>query len=278
LLKNLSGKTDAPVLIINPGGPGAGTSSVLTFPGGPLQYSKDKGTLISNPKPNFTDNCDLLLPDIISGSGFSTSNINVDFTKSPEKIFAETADFFIKLNEQRPELKLKQRNLIFYGISHGTALFPWIAKFLSEKGFKIAGVIMDSPFVSPYHMFQKWSEEVKKANAIPEGNKTYDHYSAIAETCAGLVKNKENWTLGLGIYCAQLWDDPTARPFINPETNDFVSNGYDLRMDPLKNRWTSRLHGEISEDVKNFWETENSKKTFNTLKEFKSFDENVNAY
>jgi len=172
--KNKSGKTDAPVLIINPGGPGAGVSQFLTFPGGPLQYSTDKATIISNPNPNFTDNCDLLLPDIVSGTGFSTTTQMKDnLTKSAEKIFAETADFFIKLNEQKPELNLKQRNLIFYGISHGSALLTWIAKFLSGKGFKIAGIIMDSPYFSPYHTFEKWHKVVTQAKAIPKKKQNY---------------------------------------------------------------------------------------------------------
>jgi len=83
--KNKSGKTDAPVLIINPGGPGAGVSQFLTFPGGPLQYSTDKATIISNPNPNFTDNCDLLLPDIVSGTGFSTTTQMKDNSNTDTK-------------------------------------------------------------------------------------------------------------------------------------------------------------------------------------------------
>jgi len=259
--KNKSGIKDAPVLIMNPGGPGANPSWLLTTPAGPLQYSEDKGTLIPNPKPNFTDNCDVLLPDIIAGSGFSTTNIEVDMTKSAEEIFTETADFFIKLDKQRPELMLKKRNLIFYGISYGSALFPWIAKYLFERGFTIAGVIMDSPFVSPYYTMQKWPEVVK--SFMPEGSKTYDHYVAISEHCAKMIKDKVKWTIAKGVLCTQLFDDPTMKAFIDPKTKDFVANGYDLRSDPKKNLWSSMLHGARNDDVTKFWETERSKKAFN---------------
>lgn len=227
--------------------------------------------------PSYTDNVDLLLPDIPAGTGFSTIDFKVAMQEREKVIFENTVEFFLKLNEQRPEINLKKRDLIFYGISYGSTLLSWIARELYQKGFKVQGLILDSPYIAPYYQFKLWPVIMKKYNVVAKKS-VFNKFAKIAAECTALVKSKKPWNLKNGIYCNDLYESPKMLPYLDPKTNDYVANGYDLRKDPNTNVFTKAMHGSYGLAEAKFWTVENGMKHFNGLKKTQMINRDVFAY
>lgn len=164
---------DAPLVIAHPGGPGFISQMLLTNGGGPLEV-KCFMCKLKKAKDSYVEFADLLIADLPSGTGFSKTN----FEKHPKNMTVEqfmkvSIDFFDKLNADRPELKIKERNLIFYGISYGTGFWLYVAKALEAKGYKISGMFLDSGYVSARAGFETFVETMVEHNILGEGT-VYD--------------------------------------------------------------------------------------------------------
>jgi len=166
--KNFKGNADAPLVVAHPGGPGLISQVLLTSGGGPMgvtdEYELKKAT------KSYVEFADLLIADLPIGTGFSKTN----FEKHPKNMTVEqfmkvSIDFFDKLNTDRPELKIKERNLIFYGISYGTGFWLYVAKALEAKGYKISGMFLDSGYVSARAGFETFVETMVEHNILGEG-------------------------------------------------------------------------------------------------------------
>jgi len=167
--------------------------------------------------------------------------------------------------------------LIFYGVSYGGGLFTWIVKKLFDKGYLIGGLILDSPFISPYHQFKLWPDIMKSYDII-ESKEKFDKFSKIAEDAAEMVKNKVKWSVEKGTECNILNQPSENGPYFNSKSKDFVANAYDLRKDAKKNHWSDLLHGKIPDDIMKFWLTEKAKETFNAQKLSLYMNPNVSNY
>lgn len=140
--KSFSGDKNAPLVISNPGGPGLIAQVMLTSGGGPMEWDFKNNTLKKSTQKSYVEFADLLIPDLPSGTGFSQTN----WKKHPKildiaDMVEISIDFFVKLDALRPELKIKQKNLIFNGVSYGTPLLLEVAKGLSLKGFKVKALL-----------------------------------------------------------------------------------------------------------------------------------------
>jgi len=212
--KNFKGNADAPLVVAHPGGPGLISQVLLTSGGGPMgvtdEYELKKAT------NSYVEFADLLIADLPIGTGFSTTN----FEKHPKNMTVDQfmkvcIDFFEKLNVKRPELRIKERDIIFFGMSYGTAFWLYMAKALKERGYKVGGMFLDSGYVSARAGFQTFVQTMVEHKILGKGT-LYDptgenliKYTKGCDYCSEqLLKYESSGQLpaGEGAKCLKFYD------------------------------------------------------------------------
>ena len=70
--------------------------------------------------------------------------------------------FFEELHKEHPELNLKSRTIIVYGISDGATLWAQVVVKLLELGYEIKGMYLDSPYIDPFFVIKNFGRVIKK--------------------------------------------------------------------------------------------------------------------
>jgi len=160
LWPNKNGKVNAPLIVMNIGGPGVCTVTEMFVANGPLSGTRADHIWSKDPWHSLAEIGDLLYPDIPAGNGFSLIDTN-DITV--EQMIKGNRLFFDKLANEHPEILNKNRQIILFGTSYGVSIFSNIGKYLKEQGYNVKA-LFDSP----------WVDSISAAKLFPKIMKKYD--------------------------------------------------------------------------------------------------------
>ena len=143
-------------------------------------------------------------------------------------------DFFVKLAERNKELDLKNRDIIFYGISYGAGLFSYVARHLKEKEWKIKAILFDSPYIDPEAAARNFKKTMIEHKVCTK--KKLELWSKKADDCSNalLAAPDKKFTCIDGKNCDDLFN--SLGPYTDSSGN-FVATGYDLNPNPNTNYW-----------------------------------------
>ena len=204
---------------------------LITYGGGPQSYSYETDSFKNVNFESYFDFADVLLPDIPGGIGFSTEN---NQEVSIEDSLKNVLDFFLKLAKRNKKLDLKNRDIIFYGISYGAGIFSYVARHLKKEGFKIKAIFFDSPWIDPEATAKNFKKIMVEHKVCDE--EKLKLWSKKADECSNaiLAAPGKKFTCKDGKNCDDLFN--SLGPYTDSSGN-FVANGYDLDPNPKTNYW-----------------------------------------
>ena len=142
---------DAPLIIVNVGGPGVSETALLFCCGGPYKLdSKLKNIQLRPQAQSLLKYGDLLLPEFPLNTGFSISDKVIDKISTNNK---NELKFLTLLGQTQPKLNIsKNKKLYFYGISYGGIVIPGFALTIKNDGWNVKGIHLESPFTGMKNM------------------------------------------------------------------------------------------------------------------------------
>ena len=153
---------------------------------------------------------------------------------SIEDSLKNVLDFFLKLAKTNKKLDLKNRDIIFYGISYGAGLFSYVARHLKKEGFKIKAILFDSPYIDPVATAKNF-KTIMVEHEVCEGEKL-ELWSQKADDCSNAILEApdKKFTCIDGKNCDDLFN--SLGPYTD-SSGKFVATGYDLDPNPKTNYW-----------------------------------------
>jgi pimeloyl-ACP methyl ester carboxylesterase len=229
------------------------TQLMCTLGGGPLSYSYETDSFTNVPFESYFEFADVVLADLPSGTGFSVGN---DAGASMEDAMGSLLGFFLELAEVDREMDLKNREIIFYGISYGAALWAYVGKELMDRGYKVKGFLLDSPWIDPKVTVQKF-ERIMEEYKVCSGEKL-EFWAKQSDLCLEAMNAPaEEFTCEIGKKCDDLFN--SVGPYADANGN-FVANGYDLDPNVKTNVWYYLLSAGVNNN--SFWNSERAKEIF----------------
>lgn len=223
-VQNKQNLTTAPLVIIEPGGPGVSSLALLMHGLGfwTKNLDEDGGEYYEN-EYSLGNFADFLVIETPTGVGCSYSMGSDNEVDKIEQIIANKVEFLNQIEEEK-KLNIKGKDIYLYGISYSAITLTAAGLEFVNNGYKIKGQILDSPYSNPYSAQKYLMWNLRKNGTVSWFREAfYDFLGVFA-----------SFGLELDIYGSKAYSEiliNSSLPITQMTGDEFINSPMDVRPD-----------------------------------------------